>query len=214
MKGNNMKNKIEINCQSSIKIIDKKIIYFDPFKISEELHDADLIFITHDHYDHYDYASILKIKKKDTILVVPESIIDKVSKDVQDLKIMKVIPNMVYNFLGYVVKTIPSYNINKKFHLREYNYVGYLITINDETIYVAGDIDNIEEARKIKPDIALVPIGGTYTMDYLEASNLINEMKPKVVIPTHYKTVVGSYQDAIKFKELVNKDIETIILLK
>ncbi len=209
-----MKNKIEINCQSSIKIIDKKIIYFDPFKISEELHDADLIFITHDHYDHYDYASILKIKKKDTILVVPESIIDKVSKDVQDLKIMKVIPNMVYNFLGYVVKTIPSYNINKKFHLREYNYVGYLITINDETIYVAGDIDNIEEARKIKPDIALVPIGGTYTMDYLEASNLINEMKPKVVIPTHYKTVVGSYQDAIKFKELVNKDIETIILLK
>ena len=209
-----MKNKIEINCQSSIKIIDKKIIYFDPFKISEELHDADLIFITHDHYDHYDYASILKIKKKDTILVVPESIIDKVSKDVRDIEIMKVIPNMVYNFLGYVFKTIPSYNINKKFHLREYNYVGYLITINDETIYVAGDIDNIEEARKIKPDIALVPIGGTYTMDYLEASNLINEMKPKVVIPTHYKTVVGSYQDAINFKELVNKDIETIILLK
>ncbi len=205
-----MKNKISINTQSSIRINDQKIIYFDPFKIEKESHDADLIFITHDHYDHLDMDSINKIKKDDTIMVIPDSIKDKVNFK----NLITVSPNNTYNILGYQVLTIPSYNLNKNFHKKEFNYVGYLITINNEKIYISGDTDITKENQEVKCDIALVPIGGTYTMDYLEASNLINKIKPKTVIPTHYGSIVGTLDDGLKFKNLLDKEIECLLLIK
>lgn len=204
-----MKDKISINTQNSIRINDKKIIYFDPIKIEKESHDADLIFITHDHYDHLDIDSINKIKKNETIIVIPDSIKNKVSFE----NIFTVLPNNTYNILGYQVETIPSYNTNKNFHKKEFNYVGYLITINNEKIYIAGDTDITKENQEVKCDIALIPIGGTYTMDYFEASNLINKIKPKIVIPTHYGSIVGSLDDGLKFKNLINKEIECILLI-
>ena len=205
-----METKITINCQSSIRIDANKIIYFDPFKIEKELHDADLIFITHDHYDHLDIDSINKIKKDNTIIVIPESIKDKVNFT----NIITVTPNNTYNIDNFKVETTPSYNINKDFHKKENNYVGYIITINNERIYISGDTDFLDELKNIKCDIALIPIGGTYTMDYLEAAKFINYIKPKVTIPTHYKTIVGSLEDAIKFKELLDKDIKCILLIR
>ena len=205
-----MKNKITINCQSSIRIDANKIIYFDPFKIDNELHDADLIFITHDHFDHLDIDSINKIKKDNTIIVIPESIKDKISFN----NIITVNLNNTYNIDNFKVETTPSYNKDKDFHKKEYNYVGYIITINNERIYISGDTDFLDELKNIKCDIALIPIGGTYTMDYLEAANFINYMKPKVTIPTHYTTIVGTLEDGLKFKELLNKDIKCILLIK
>ncbi len=205
-----MKDKITINAQSSIKITDDKILYFDPFKIKNETHDADLIFITHDHFDHLDLDSINKIIKDDTIIVIPESCKNKINLK----NIIPVIPNKTYNLLGYQFTTIPSYNLNKQFHKKEYNYVGYLITIKNEKIYISGDMDATNEAKSVKCDIALVPIGGTYTMDIVEASKLINIMKPKTVIPTHYHTIVGTLEDGIKFQELLDKNIECLLLLK
>ena len=205
-----MKNKISINTQSSIRINDQKIIYFDPFKIEKESHDADLIFITHDHYDHLDMDSINKIKKDDTIMVIPDSIKDKVNFK----NLITVSPNNTYNILGYQVLTIPSYNLNKNFHKKEFNYVGYLITINNEKIYISGDTDITKENQEVKCDIALVPIGGTYTMDYHEASSLINKIKPKTVIPTHYGSIVGTLDDGLKFKNLLDKEIECLLLIK
>ncbi len=205
-----MKDKITINAQSSIKITDKKIIYFDPFKIEEEKHDADLIFITHDHFDHLDMSSINKIQKDNTILVIPESIKEKVNFK----NLITVTPNNTYEILGYQVTTIPSYNLNKNFHKKEFNYVGYLITINNERIYVAGDTDITEDAKQVKCDIALIPIGGTYTMNYKEAATLINLIKPKIAIPTHYADIVGTIEDGVKFKNLLAKEIECILLIK
>ncbi len=206
-----MKDKITINTQSSIRIAGDQIIYFDPFKISDRKNDADLIFITHDHYDHLDPTSIDNIKKESTCLVVPKSIRPNLTNiNIKDENIIEVEPNQTYLINGYRVETIPSYNLTKPFHPKDKNYVGYIITIDNERIYISGDTDNTIDAQQVKCDIALIPIGGTYTMDYQEASELIKVMKPKVVIPTHYGSIVGTLQDGKLFKDNL-KDFEVIL---
>ena len=204
----------KLNAQSSIKLISDKIIYFDPYKIKEETHDADYIFITHDHYDHFDLESIKKVSNENTIVILPDSIFAKVLFQLNSENVRGVIPNEEYTIENLHIRTIPSYNKDKSFHPRSSNYVGYLVDIEDKTIYAAGDTDLTDEAKKVKCDIAFIPIGGTYTMDYKEAAELINTIKPSVVIPIHYKTVVGSEEDAHKFKELLDKDIECRIIME
>lgn len=209
-----MKNKITINCHSSIKITDNKIIYFDPYKINDNYKDADIIFITHDHYDHFDVDSINKIIKDDTILVIPDKMNVENLLEINSKNIVKVLPNKTYDIRGYKIETIPSYNINKNFHPKENNWVGYIITINNERIYVAGDTDITSENKKVKCDIALVPIGGKFTMNYNEAAEFINLIKPKTVIPTHYAEIIGSKIDGENFKKLISNNIECILLIK
>ena len=102
---------------------------------------------------------------------------------------------------------------NKKFHPKENNWVGYIITIDEVRYYIAGDTDITEENKKVKCDVAFVPVGGTYTMDFKEAAQLINIIKPKFAIPVHYGSVVGSKQDATDFIKLLYPTIKGIILI-
>lgn len=201
---------IEINCHSSIKIIGDKIIYVDPFRIKENKNDADIIFITHDHYDHYSLEDIEKVKKQNTIIVMPEHLERK--DDLKDAVI--VMPNKKYQVEGINVETIPSYNINKPYHPKENNWVGYILNNEGKRIYIPGDTDITEENMKIQCDILFVPIGGTYTMNYKEGAKLTNIIKPKVAIPVHYGEIVGRKEDAKEFKKLLEKDIECKILIK
>ena len=201
---------IVINCHSSIKMKGEKVIYIDPFKIEEQINDADIIFITHDHYDHYSEEDIDKVINKGTIIVAPETV--KISYRANE--IVKVEPNKKYEILGIKVETIPSYNINKKFHPKENNWVGYILEINGERYYIPGDTDITPENKQVQCDIAFIPIGGTYTTDYKEAAELINFIKPKTVIPMHYGCIVGTKQDEIEFKKLLNQKIECKILIK
>ena len=198
---------IKINCHSSVKLITDKIIYFDPFKIKESINDADIIFFTHDHYDHMSEEDIKKVIKADTLLVAPESCLNNLKKIVNQ-EVFGVLPNMEYNIMGIKVETIPSYNVNKNFHPKENNFVGYIVTLDGLRYYIAGDTDITEENKKVKCDYAFVPIGGTYTMNPEEASRLINEIRPKVAIPTHYGSVVGSKEDGLDFSKLLDKGIE------
>lgn len=210
-----MLENIEVLCHSSIRFSKKKIIYFDPFKIEKNYNDADVIFITHDHYDHYSEEDIDKIVKEDTIIVVPEDLKTKLlKKGWKEENIITVRPNESYTVKNIEFKTIPAYNVNKQFHPKENAWVGYLLEIEGVTYYIAGDTDITEENKKIKCDVAFVPVGGTYTMDYTEASELINEIKPKVAVPTHYGSIVGSKKDGIKFSKLVNPEIEVEVLIK
>ena len=112
------------------------------------------------------------------------------------------------------IETIPAYNNEKQFHPKSNNWVGYIIEINGEKYYIAGDTDITEENKKIKCDVALLPIGGTFTMNYEEATELANIIKPKIVIPIHYGSIVGNKSDAEKFKKLINKEIKCEIKLK
>lgn len=201
---------IEINCHSSIKITKGIIIYIDPFRINEEKHDADLILITHDHYDHYSPEDINKVIKEDTIIIAPKTVKELNNKE----NIIFVEPNKTYNIKGYKIVTVPAYNINKHFHPKENNWVGYIIEIEGIKYYIAGDTDIIPENQQIKCDVALIPIGGTYTMDYKEASELINIIKPKIAIPTHYGSIVGDITDGEKFKKLIDNTIDVQILIK
>lgn len=197
-------NKIDINCQSSIRISDNIIIYFDPYNIENRKNDADYIFITHPHWDHLDIKSIKNIIKKDTIIVAPTSVIKNLDHSFNTLEIKT---NKNYHFRNLAFKTIPSYNIKKEYHPKERNDTGYLITLNHITYYIPGDTDLIDEIKNIKADCIFLPIGGTYTMDKQDAVAIANIINPSVAIPIHYGLAVGTKVDALYFKEHLNKEI-------
>ena len=210
-----MLENIKVLCHSSIKFEKGQIIYFDPYNINENYNDADVIFITHSHYDHFSEEDILKVKKETTKIVVPEDLYDRsLELGFTENNILVVTPNMEYEVSNIKFKTIPAYNINKNFHPKANNWVGYLITLDNVVYYIAGDTDITEENKKIKCDVAFVPIGGTYTMTAKEAASLVNEINPKVVVPIHYGLIVGTKEDAEIFKESLNKNIECEILIK
>lgn len=210
-----MLENIEVLCHSSIRINKEKVIYIDPFKINKDYNDADIIFITHDHYDHYSEEDIDKVIKEDTTIVISKDLLKKLlKKGINKNAIIVAEPNKEYETQGINFNTIPAYNINKKFHPKENNWLGYIITINNVKYYVAGDTDITDENRKVKCDVAFVPVGGTYTMDFKEAAQLINEIKPKIAVPIHYGSIVGTEQDARNFINLLNSEIKGAILIK
>lgn len=210
-----MLENIEVLCHSSIRINKEKVIYIDPFKINKNYNDADIIFITHDHYDHYSEEDIDKVIKENTTIVISKDLLKKLlKKGINKNAIIVAEPNKEYETQGINFNTIPAYNINKKFHPKENNWLGYIITINNVKYYVAGDTDITDENRKVKCDVAFVPVGGTYTMDFKEATRLINEIKPKIAVPIHYGSIVGTEQDARNFINLLNSEIKGAILIK
>ena len=201
---------ISVNTQSSIKIILNKIIYFDPFKINKESHDADIIFITHDHYDHFDISSLEHIKNENTIVVAPITIKDSINK-VSFKEYIYLNPYEERDIDGINIKTIPSYNTDKTFHPKDNNWLGYIITYNNISYYIAGDTDITDDNKQVKCDIAFLPCGGIYTMDSSEASELARIINPKVLIPIHYGSIVGNKDDGINVKELLkDTSIEVI----
>ena len=187
-----------------------KKIFIDPFKISgkiSESNKADFIFITHSHYDHCSPEDITKLLKDDTIIVCPADCNSKLNRIQRTLDIKIIEPNSSIKINDMLVETMPAYNINKSFHKREYNWLGYLIKVGGVSIYHSGDTDLIPEMKELKGkvDIALLPVGGTYTMNSEEASEAVRIISPKLAVPMHYGTIVGSLKDAQDFKELVGE---------
>ena len=210
-----MLENIEVLYHSSIRISNNKVIYIDPFKIDKNYNDADIVFITHDHFDHYSEEDIDKVINENTTIIIPEKLLTKLlKKGINKNAIITVEPNEKYMVQGIKFETIPSYNTNKTFHPKENGWVGYIITLDDIRYYIAGDTDITEENRKVKCDVAFVPVGGTYTMGFKEAAQLINEIQPKIAVPIHYGSVVGTKQDATDFIKLLHPNIKGIILMK
>ena len=205
---------IEVFTQNSIRIKDSgAVIYIDPFQMREEPKDGDYILITHDHYDHFSPEDIAKVSKKETVLVVPE----KMEKQAQEAaalvgKIITVKPEMEYQIDELKLETVPAYNSMKPFHPKSAGWVGYILHIGGKRIYAAGDTDATKEAKQVKCDIALVPIGGTYTMDAKKAAELVNTIRPETAIPTHYGTIVGKPEDADVFAANVEKSIKVEVI--
>ena len=210
-----MLENIEVLYHSSIRINKEKTIYIDLFKIDKNYNDADIVFITHDHYDHYSEEDIDKVINENTTIIIPEELLTNLlRKGINKNAIITVEPNEKYMVQGIKFETIPAYNTNKIFHPKENGWVGYIITLDDIRYYIAGDTDITEENRKVKCDVAFVPVGGTYTMDFKEAAQLINEIQPKIAVPIHYGSVVGTKQDATDFIKLLHPSIKGIILMK
>lgn len=171
---------IEVNTQNSIRIVSRVgVIYIDPLEIPDERHDADYILITHDHYDHFSPEDIRKVAKAGCILVVPEKMSGK-AQEVSDAvgRIDTVKPSVYREINGLEFETVPAYNTLKPFHPKSAEWVGYVLRIDGKHIYIAGDTDATKEAKAVKCDIAIVPIGGTYTMDAKKAAELVNTIRP------------------------------------
>ena len=205
---------IQVLCHSSIRIKKERTIYFDPFQINHDYNDADILLITHDHYDHYSEEDIDRVVKKDTIVVVPMDLKEKLlNHGFQIEQIVLVEPNQTYQVKGIEVHTIPAYNTNKAFHKKEYGWVGYLIILDGTVYYVAGDTDITKENLQVRCDVAFVPVGGTYTMTYEEGARLVNQIHPKIAITIHYGSIVGTKEDGKKFSELLDPDITCQIFI-
>ena len=210
-----MLEKIDVLFHSSIRIDCGKIMYFDPYQVDKEFKDADFVFITHSHFDHYSEEDLEKVRMKETIFFAPEDVAKSLSKwGVSEEKIQIVKPGDKREIENIQIEAVPAYNVNKGFHPKENLWVGYVITANGVSYYIAGDTDKTEDNEKVTCDVAFVPVGGTYTMTADEAAELVNIIRPKIAVPIHYGSVVGSKKDAVRFVELLDSGIEGKIMMK
>ena len=185
-----------------------KTIYIDPFQLSkaqQNRNDADILLISHNHFDHLSMDDLKNVVGKKTSIVAAKECVDQL-KGAGAAEIKGVAPGDRMTVQGVPIEAVAAYNINKKFHPKADRKVGFVITAGNMRIYHTGDTDDIPEMSSVKPDIALVPVSGTYVMTAEEAARAVNEkIKPsRLAIPMHYGAIVGSDQDAARFKQLVS----------
>lgn len=191
---------------------DNLVIYIDPWKL-EDGPQADLILITHDHPDHCSPEDVAKVQKKDSVIVTVAAAAAKLSGQIKVIQ-----PGNELTVKGIPISAVPAYNVNKfrspgvPFHPQELGYVGFVLTVEGQRIYHAGDTDSISEIGSIDADIALLPVSGTYVMTADEALEAVKVIKPQVAIPMHIGRGIGSLADAEHFKEKASVPVEILPL--
>ena len=188
------------------RIDSDKVIYFDPYQIKSAV-PADIIFISHEHFDHCSEDDIKKIQQKDTVIVTDAVTAKKLKGNVKVVK-----PGDKITADTIAVEVVPSYNTDKNFHPKSSGMLAFIVTVEGVRIYHAGDTDFIPEMNTIKTDIALLPVSGTYVMTAAEAVQAALAIKPQVAIPMHYNAIVGSEKDAQLFAEKLQGKVEVVIL--
>lgn len=208
---------ITINTHSSIclQTAQGKVIYVDPYGFDAEPHDADLILVTHTHFDHFSPEDIAKVRTPHTVFVMPANNKQEfVDAGFTDECTTFVVPGDKVTLLAEIgVEAVPAYNAAKRFHPKDNAWLGYVVVMDGKRVYIAGDTDDLPENRTIACDVALVPAGGTYTMDAREAAAFVNALRPTVAIPEHYGTVAGSANDGETFAKLVDPSIQVVFKL-
>lgn len=191
----------------TFKITGDKIIYTDPFKIKKK-DSADVILITHEHYDHCSPEDVKKVQGPDTVIVATHDCAGKLSGNIKVVK-----PGDTINIGDIKIEAVPAYNTNKKFHPKDKGWVGYVFIVSGKKIYIAGDTDYIPEMKMLKGvDIALLPVSGTYVMTAEEAVQAAFDIKPGIAVPMHYGSIVGDKKDAERFAAALKGKVEVVVL--
>ncbi len=200
---------IDVNTQSSIRLVfGGRVIYVDPLDINENRADADIVCVTHEHHDHFSPEDIRRILKAGTAIVVPERMKDAAAEF--GCTLVTVCPGKVLEVEGIRIEAVAAYNPLKPFHPKSAGWVGYVFEAEDARVYVAGDTDDVREAAAMRCDIALLPVGGKYTMDAKHAAALVNRIRPVYAIPTHYGSYVGKQTDGDDFAAAVDAGITVV----
>ncbi len=174
----------------------EKIVYIDPWKLPKGAPPADVILITHEHYDHCSPDDVARIRSPETVVAAPSAAAAQLQPPVTIVK-----PGDRLELNGVPVEVVPAYNIGKPFHPKQAGHVGYIVTLEGERIYHTGDTDPIPEMDGLQFDVALLPVSGKYVMDADQAAELAGRLRPKLAIPMHYGEIVGSEADAQRFQE-------------
>lgn len=185
-----------------------KTIYFDPYQIKKGP-EADLIFISHEHFDHCSPEDVAKIQGKETVIVTEKNSAKKLSGDIRVMK-----PGESLTVDDVKIRAVPSYNTNKDFHPKGNSWLGFVVEIDGVRVYHAGDADFIPEMKDLEVDVALIPVSGTYVMTSAEAVQAAQAINPKLAIPMHYGAIVGDEKDALNFKKALEGKIKVVVLQK
>jgi L-ascorbate metabolism protein UlaG (beta-lactamase superfamily) len=192
----------------SFRVDAEKVVYFDPYQISGGPK-ADLILVSHDHFDHCSPDDVVKVQQPKTVVITEKDSAKKLKGDVRVVK-----PGDTLSVGGVKVEAVPSYNVDKNFHPKKNGWLGFIVEMEGVRIYHAGDTDFIPEMKDFQVDIALIPVSGTYVMTADQALKATLAMKPKLAIPMHYGAIVGNEQDAEKFKKGLEGKVEVLLLPK
>lgn len=195
----------------SFRITGSRVVYIDPWKLASAVPSADVVLVTHEHFDHFSKPDIEAVSTTDTVVVGPSSVVSQLSGNT-----MAVRPGDTVDVNGIRVAVVPAYNIDKfkspgkVYHEHDDQNVGYVITMDGRRVYHAGDTDNIPEMAAIDVDVALLPVSGTFVMSPEEAAEACRSLKAGVVIPMHYGDVAGSAADAECFAGLSPYPVEIL----
>lgn len=182
-----------------------KVIYIDPWKIKDSVHDATLVLVSHGHYDHYSPEDIAKVSGPGTKLIATADVVK--TQDEEE----PILPGLTIELDDITIQGVAAYNPKKQFHLKENNWVGYIIQLDSRRIYYAGDTDLTGEMKAVTDiDVALLPVGGTYTMNAEEAAEATGYINPKLAIPYHWGDIVGGQKDAEQFAKMARCDTKIL----
>jgi len=203
-----MIDKIHWLGHDSFYVQGSKVVYFDPWEVSGSPK-ADLVLVSHDHYDHCSPEDVAKISKPETVIVTEPGSAKKLKGNVKTMN-----PGQSLEVSGVKIKAVPSYNVDKQFHPKANNWLGFIVELDGVKIYHAGDTDFIPEMKGLEVDIALIPVSGTYVMNADQAVQAARAIKPKIAVPMHYDKIVGSEADATKFAEALKDEIKVVVKKK